>query len=217
MVETARLKGTRHVIWWFQAFDDIATYTAPSQPRVRVERAAPPAPLSARVVRGEALAKEKYAVFISYRHLEPDRRWAVWLHNALESFVIPRPLRRSAASRRIGRVFRDEEELAASSHLSVDIKAALDRSDWLVVECSPRAVTSDWVNAEILHFRELGRDDRILTLLIEGEPKQSFPQGLYQIRKSMSDSAVPDEPLAADGREDDRRNQSSRSHATGQA
>jgi hypothetical protein len=103
------------------------TATAPSQLRASVSMLLQSVRHTlARVVRG--LAKEKYAVFISYRHLEPDRRWAVWLHNALESF-----------------------------------------------------------------------DDRILTLLIEGEPKQSFPQGLYQIRKSMGDSAV-DEPLAADGR-----------------
>ncbi len=114
-----------------------------------------------RSLRGDVLSKDKYAVFISYRHEEPDCRWAVWLHSALESFVIPRGLRDSPDHRRIGRVFRDEEELAASPHLSADIQDALDRSDWLIVVCSPRAVELEWVNAEVQHFRELQRDDKI--------------------------------------------------------
>jgi WD40 repeat protein len=157
--------------------------------------------VSARFLRGDFLGKEKYAVFISYRHVEPDRRWAVWLHGALESFVIPKGLRDSPDHRRIGRVFRDEEELAASPHLSADIKAALDRSDWLIVVCSPRTVESKWVSAEVQHFRELQRGDKILALLIEGEPAQSFPQALYEIRRSVTGEALAsDEPLAADVR-----------------
>jgi hypothetical protein len=104
------------------------------------------------LLHGEELSGDKYAVFISYRHVDPDRRWAMWLHGALESFVIPRALRTSPDCRRIGRVFRDEEELAASSHLSADIQAALDRSNWLIIVCSPRVVLSEWVNKEILYF-----------------------------------------------------------------
>lgn len=123
----------------------------------------------ARSLGGDVLTKDKYAVFISYRHVEPDRRWAIWLHSALESFVIPSGLRVSPDQGRIGRVFRDEEELAASSHLSADIRAALDRSDWLVVVCSPRATESKWISAEIRHFRKLQRDDRIFGSTDRGE------------------------------------------------
>jgi hypothetical protein len=155
----------------------------------------------ARSLRGDVLSKDKYAAFISYRHAEPDRRWAVWLHSALESFVIPHRLRSGPDHRRIGRVFRDEEELAASPHLSADIKDALNRSDWLIVVCSPRAVQSEWVSAEVEHFKELRRGNRILALLIEGEPAQSFPTALYDIRSSVSDETLAqDEPLAADVR-----------------
>jgi hypothetical protein len=65
----------------------------------------------ARSLHGDVLSKDKHAAFISYLHVEPDRQWAVWLHGALESFVIPRALRDGSDSRRIGRVFRDEEVL----------------------------------------------------------------------------------------------------------
>ena len=61
---------------------------------------------------------ERYTVFISYRHVEPDREWAKWLHGALETYRVPKRLaqERGLPRRRrgIGTVFRDEEELAAS-------------------------------------------------------------------------------------------------------
>jgi hypothetical protein len=51
------------------------------------------------------------------------------------------------------------------------------------VVCSPRTPESKWINEEVTRFRELGRGDRILALLIEGEPKQSFPISLREIRR----------------------------------
>ncbi len=108
-----------------------------------------------RALKGDVLDKESYSSFISYRHEEPDRKWAIWLHSALESYVIPAALRKEPNRRRIGRVFRDEEELAASAHLSEDIRDALRRSEWLIVVCSPRSKASQWVDAEIRYFREL--------------------------------------------------------------
>ena len=171
-----------------------------------------------RSLRGDVLIKDKYAVFISYRHVEPDRRWAIWLHGALESFVIPRGLRGSPDHRRIGRIFRDEEELAASSHLSADIKGALDRSDWLIVVCSPRATKSEWVSAEIRYFRKLQRDDRILALLIEGNPAASFPHDLYEILNVGQRRAGARPRRTAGGRRAaERRSQSPHGQALGQA
>src|SRR5829696_1105686 len=37
-------------------------------------------------------ATYKYAAFISYRHDEVDRRWAKWLHRALETYKVPSAL-----------------------------------------------------------------------------------------------------------------------------
>lgn len=62
----------------------------------------------------------RFAAFISYRHLdnaEEGRRWASWLHWALENYRVPEALR--GKRRRNGHlipshlypVFRDEEEL----------------------------------------------------------------------------------------------------------
>jgi len=45
----------------------------------------------------DAEAAPRYAAFISYRHTEPDRTWAKWLHRALETYRTPKYL---AARRR---------------------------------------------------------------------------------------------------------------------
>ena len=36
----------------------------------------------------------RYDAFISYRHAEPDRKWAKWLHRSLETYRIPKRLNR---------------------------------------------------------------------------------------------------------------------------
>jgi WD40 repeat protein len=151
---------------------------------------------------------DRLVAFISYRHVEPDRTWARWLHASLERYRVPKRLvRQRDLPRRIGRVFRDEEELAASPDLSAAIQQALQRAEYLVVVCSPETPKSEWVNAEIERFRALGRSDRILALLIDGEPGDAFPKALREIRPAL----MPDqggstaqiallEPLAADVR-----------------
>jgi hypothetical protein len=101
----------------------------------------------------------------------------------------------------VGRVFRDEEELAASPHLSREIREALDRSEWLIVVCSPRTPASRWIAAEVEHFRARGRGDRIRSLLVEGEPGESFPVPLLAIDAPAEATPGMDEaPLAADVR-----------------
>ncbi len=154
----------------------------------------------------------RYAAFISYRHEPIGRKWATWLHKSLESYRVPSSLVKTGkAPRRLGRVFRDEEELAASADLSKEIDAALVDSKFLIVVCTPRTPHSRWVNQEIRRFRDLGRGDRILALLVEGEPRESFPPGLVEIRREAVESeaakanAIDEiEPLAADVREDVR-------------
>jgi len=86
-------------------------------------------------------------------------------------------------------VFRDEAELAGAPSLRASIDAALRASRALIVVCSPHAAAAPWVDREIVRFRELGGGARILALLVDGEPRTSFPAALRQ-----SES----EPLAAD-------------------
>lgn len=148
-----------------------------------------------------------YDAFISYRHVDPDRQYAKWLHKALETYKVPGDLVQKGYPPRIKKIFRDEEELPASSDLSREIDKALESSRFLIVVSSPRIIESIWCDAEVQKFRELDRHDKIIALLIEGEPSESFLPSLCEIRHQVKndDGTTTEkieavEPLAADVR-----------------
>lgn len=124
----------------------------------------------------------KYRAFISYSHR--DEAWATWLHRKLERYRLPKRL----GGGRLYPVFRDREELPTAIDLGRVIEDALEQSETLIVVCSPNAAASKWVNAEIETFKLLGRANRILALIVEGEPPACFPP------------AIDGEPIAADVR-----------------
>jgi hypothetical protein len=149
------------------------------------------------------ISLRKYAVFISYRHAdnkEPGRQWATWLHQALEGYEVPSDLigvtnsRGEAVPHTLFPVFRDEEELPADADLTRNIRHALENSLWLVVLCSPRAAKSRFVADEIRYFKELGKSDRIIALIVDGEPNASDDAGKRQDGISPEMECFP-EPL----------------------
>lgn len=118
----------------------------------------------------------KYWAFLSYSHT--DAKWGDWLHKALETYRVPRRLigkesRDGKIPARLFPIFRDREELPVSADLGSNINEALRESRYLIVICSPRAAQSRWVGEEIKTFKKLGREDRILALIIDGEPNAS--------------------------------------------
>ena len=156
----------------------------------------------------------RYFAFISYSHR--DRRWGDWLHRALETYRVPRKLvgtegRDGAVPTRAFPVFRDREELPGSSDLGANINAALEASRYLIVICSPRSARSLWVNEEIKAFKAMGREDRVLCLVVEGEPNASdraddeveecFPEAIrYRVDEHGQILSERTEPIAADAR-----------------
>jgi len=167
------------------------------------------------------VAERRYAAFISYSHA--DEKLASWLHRKLEAYRTPGSLVGQATvhgkiGRRIGKVFRDRAELGADHDLGAEIRAALERSDALIVLCSPRSSQSTYVNEEIRYFKALGRGDRIMAAIAGGEPHaagksigkrllseadECFPRAL--LRQVSADGAIseavePREPIAADFR-----------------
>jgi len=78
---------------------------------------------------------------------------------------------------RLPPVFRDREELAASSDLAQSVREALQESASLIVICSPEGARSKWVNEEIRAFTALGRRDRIQCLIVAGIPNRSRVPG----------------------------------------
>lgn len=143
----------------------------------------------------------RYSAFISYNH--QDARHAGWLHRALEGYRVPKRLWGQDAtfgviSGKLLPVFRDREELASSADLASSVKAALATAANLVVLCSPRSAKSKWVNREVETFIEAGHQDRILCIIVDGEPHASDPE-IECLPPALLDPAVT-EPLAADAR-----------------
>jgi hypothetical protein len=129
----------------------------------------------------DAATTAAYAAFISYSHA--DEGTAKWLHRKLEAYRTPRPLigregRYGAIPARVGKVFRDREEFGAGGELRREIESALDRSTALIVLCSPRSAASTYVAAEIDYFGSRGRGDRIIPVIVDGEPPECFPRPL---------------------------------------
>ena len=158
----------------------------------------------------------KYWAFISYSHM--DKKWGDWLHKALETYRVPRRLvgkesREGKIPDRLFPIFRDREELPVSADLGANINKALSESRYLIVICSPRSAQSQWVAEEIKTFKRLGREDRILALIVAGEPNVQDKPGFisedecfsepmrYRLTEAGELSGERTEPIAGDARE----------------
>lgn len=143
------------------------------------------------------LENVKYDAFISYRHLEKDMMVAKEVHKMLESFQIPRSVRKAHPElpKKISRVFRDQEELPLTTNLGDPIMEALKNSEYLIVICTPKLKESMWCQKEIETFIGLHGREKVFAVLAEGEPDESFPPQLL-----VDDAGNPIEPLGADAR-----------------
>lgn len=150
--------------------------------------------------------KYKYDAFISYRHTELDKFAAENLHRQMEAFRLPGKLSdRTTERTRIERVFRDKDELPLTNNLEDPIMKALAESEYLIVICSPRLRESLWCRKEIETFIRMHGREKVLAVLIEGEPAESFPEELLYVEETVqgTDGSVSTvrravEPLAAD-------------------
>ncbi|MDR1065022.1 MAG: TIR domain-containing protein [Oscillospiraceae bacterium] len=141
----------------------------------------------------------RYEAFISYRHKPLDAALAKALHRQIETFRVPGHIAEQSGKKRMGKVFRDQDELPLLADLGDGIRYALERSAWLICICTPDLIQSKWCMAEIDYFIRLGRRDNILCLLADGEPEDSFPPQLRFI-ETADGKTEEREPLAADVR-----------------
>lgn len=160
-----------------------------------------------------------YWAFISYSHSSEDVKWAEWLHKKLESYKVPNKLsalstHKDKLPKHLGPIFRDRTDLSCAAELHEKINEALYKSRYLIVICSPNSAKPDcWVGKEVRAFKAMGKESKILSLIIAGEPNAStkyseddnynecFPEALrYKTDIGSSFTDVRSEPLAADVR-----------------
>lgn len=161
----------------------------------------------------EGTAGRRFVAFISYSHA--DRDVARWLHRAIEGYRVPArvAVRADGQPARLSPVFLDREELPSSTDLAQSVRQALEQSDALIVVCSPTAARSRWVNEEVRSFKALGRGQRIICLVVDGEPCAAdkglpgereclVPALRFEVEAGVVTDRPAPEPLAADLRPD---------------
>lgn len=116
-----------------------------------------------------------YYAFISYKH--EDEKWAKWVQNKLETYKLPSVLQKENKSlpKRVFPVFRDKTDIT-SGPLKKTLSKELEASKYLIVICSPLSSKSPYVNYEVEQFIQMGREDRIIPFIIEGEVGAKDPE-----------------------------------------
>ena len=157
----------------------------------------------------------KYKAFICHSH--KDEKWGKWLQRVIERFKFPKSLigRNTIygnVPKKITQLYRGKESKSNSAYISDYINNALIQSSHLIVICSPNSAASHWVNELVKRFKKFGKENRILCLIIDGEPnadnkpelnlQECFPPAIkVRADKDGNLTDIPSEPLAADARE----------------
>ena len=134
--------------------------------------------------------QKHYIAFISYS--TTDEKWAKWLWQKLEYYAVPSNLRQEHPElpKHLRPVFWYKQDLSGTG-LENALHKELDASGYLIVICSPSSAKSDWVNKEVLRFVELGRQDKIIPLIVAGSPnarnasEECFPPALRNLPKEQ--------------------------------
>ncbi|MEH6455897.1 MAG: toll/interleukin-1 receptor domain-containing protein [Cocleimonas sp.] len=148
--------------------------------------------------------KFRYTGFISYS--QKDKYWAQRIHRALEAYRLPTGIVSDTISKkRLGRFFRDDDELAGAPSLGEALESSLNSSAALIVICSPNSARSKWVDAEIRKFKSRGPSAKVLAIIVDGKPDSTDPEVmcfapsmLVKVNDDGELTNVPDEPLAPD-------------------
>lgn len=151
--------------------------------------------------------EQHYSAFISYKHAPADIAVASEIQKRLERYHVPAAIRKKTGKEKIGRIFRDKEELPITSDLSDDISKALEDADYLIVICSASTKLSTWVPREIDYFLKNHTKKQVLTVLVDGEPQDVIPSRLLSdtVTRTNPDGTTYEEeviyePLSCDFR-----------------
>lgn len=142
-------------------------------------------------------SERSYIAFISYRHLPLDTKAAEMIQRRIERYIVPSDHRKEPDHKKLGIVFRDDDELPASSNLSQSVYYALDRSDYLIMICTPDLPASKWCEQELKYFLEHHDRDHVIAVLVDGTSEESFPPLLLHTYDEQGNVTGDIEPLAA--------------------
>lgn len=151
--------------------------------------------------------RKLYRSFISYS--QKDKAWGRRIHTWLETYRVPVGVMAAIEpTRRLGRFFRDEEEMPAADNIATVVSKAIKSAESQIVICSPRSAQSKWVEAEIRHFRATNPEGKVFAVIIDGAPNsgdpatECFPPALRAGFNPDRPDLLPIEPMGLDVRVD---------------
>src|SRR5208283_4767923 len=139
-----------------------------------------------------------------------DKAWCDWLHRELERYRVSSDLagritEAGAVPRDLRHVFRDRADFSAGP-LQAQTIEALKSSQFLIVIASPDSAASAYVNEEIRLFKSFGGEDRVLSLIVAGEPPACFAPALrFRGAPDGALTAAPADQIGVDVAKDGKR------------
>lgn len=111
----------------------------------------------------------KYFAFISYKSDDLSEAWS--LKKKLDGYKLPTLLCKQYHKERkpTHEAFLDKTNIQPGE-LTKELRENLDNSHYLIVVCSPRSATSEYVTAEIEWFTRNGREYEVFLFIIESDP-----------------------------------------------
>lgn len=150
--------------------------------------------------------KYAYDAFIEYQNTEPDRTIARKLYEALTTYRVPKNIESRERKTKLQGIYMETGGFSSYTGIDDGIREALGLSRFLIIICSPCTPGSARTLEMIDYFRETHANNNILTLLISGEPHESFPSALMEVKRRIQseetglliDTVETVEPLAGD-------------------
>lgn len=148
-----------------------------------------------------------YRVYLCFDPM--DQRTASWFSDKLTAFRTPRALLGSIGQhgpipRRVSSVSTNHDDIPAGSILAEADKLELDKSDVLIVLCSPHASTNMWIDKRIEYWLGAKGPNRIIPVVVDGDNEYAWeilPARLQRLERKDDDGAVYEDYLAiADAR-----------------
>ncbi len=131
----------------------------------------------------------KYFAFISYKSDDLKEAWS--LKKKLDGYKLPTLLCKQYNKDRkpTHEAFLDKTNIQPGE-LTKELRENLDNSHYLIVVCSPRSATSEYVTAEIKWYTRNGRENEMFLYIIESNPKNieaSFNPAIKEAEKRWSE------------------------------
>lgn len=94
---------------------------------------------------------KQFRSFISYS--QKDKAWGKRIHTWLETHRVPvGVIAGIEPNRRLGRFFRDEEEMPAADNIATVVSRAIKSAESQIVICSPHSAKSKWLKPRSVIF-----------------------------------------------------------------